>query len=76
MTYQPRSIGKMEDFETLTFLNSSQMHTCFCKDVVTGYCLYLVNDSIFQPSSFFKLIFFPHLVAMDLASREICVHSE
>ena len=36
--------GKMADLETLTpsvSLNSSQMYTFFCKDLTTGYCLYI-----------------------------------
>ena len=46
MTYQPKTVGKMAGFETLTFCisqNSSQMCTYFCKDLFTGYCLYLVK---------------------------------
>ena len=38
MTYQPKSAGKMVDFESLTLfisLNSSQVCTYFCKDLVT-----------------------------------------
>ena len=37
MTYQPKGIDKMADFETLILsvsLNSSQMGTYFCKDLV------------------------------------------
>ena len=48
-TYHPKSVGKVADFETLTlciFLNSSQMCTYFCKDLVAGYYLYLVKDLI------------------------------
>ena len=44
--YQPKSVDKMADFEALTlciFLNSSQMCTYFCKDLVTGYCLYFIK---------------------------------
>ena len=44
-----KSVGKMADFETSIFytsLNSGQMCTYFCKDLVTGYCLYLVKNSI------------------------------
>ena len=44
MTYQPKSVGKMADFETLILhisLDSSQIFAHFCKDLVTGYCLYL-----------------------------------
>ena len=46
MTYQPKSVGKMADFETLTLcisLNSSQMCSYVCKHLVTGYCLYLLK---------------------------------
>ena len=49
MTYQPESVGKMADFETLVLsisLNSSQMCTCLCKVLVAEYCLYLVKNSI------------------------------
>ena len=35
MIYQPKSVGKMVDFETLS-LNSNQMCDSFCKDLVTG----------------------------------------
>ena len=62
MTYQPMSVGKISDFETLTFcvsLNSNQMCTYFCKDLVTGYCLYLLKKSYSQPSFVFKLILLP-----------------
>ena len=62
MTYQPKSVGIMADFETLTFvsrcLNSSQICNYFYQDLVTGYCPYLVKfDSL--PSSAFKLILLP-----------------
>ena len=56
VTYQPKSVGKMADLETLTFcisLNSSQIYTHFCKDLATGYCLHLGKISIlnFPPFS-------------------------
>ena len=46
MVYQSKSVGKMADLETLTLyisLNSSQMCTYFCKELVIMYCLYLVK---------------------------------
>ena len=49
LTCQPKNVGKMEDFEALTLcisLNQSEMCAYFCKDLVTGHCLYLVNNSI------------------------------
>ena len=58
MTYQP---GKMADFETLILcisLNSSQICTYFCKDLVT---ILSVPGKKFdpQPSFVFKLILLP-----------------
>ena len=41
-----KSADKMVNFETLTLcmsLNSSQICTYFCKDLVRGFCLYLVK---------------------------------
>ena len=55
MTYQPKSVDKMADFETLTLfisLNSSQMCTHFCEDLVTGYCVYLVKNRFPTPVCF------------------------
>ena len=49
MTYQFKCAGKMVDFEILTLcvsLNSSQVCTYFCKDLLVRYCLYLVKKSI------------------------------
>ena len=49
---------KIADFEILTnclCLNSSQMFTYFCKDLVTGYCLYLVKSSIPKRHPFLTL---------------------
>ena len=49
MTFQHKSVGKMADVETLTLcvsLNSNQMCTYFYKDLVTGYFLYLLKNSI------------------------------
>ena len=74
MTYQPKSVGKMADFETLILrisLNASQMYTYFCKHIVTGYCLYLVKISIPNHHPFSNRIYCPHLLAMGLMSREI-----
>ena len=45
ITYQLKSVDKMADSETLT-VNSSQICTYFCKDSVTGHCLYLVKNWI------------------------------
>ena len=46
----------------------------FCKDLVTGYCLYIVKKS----SSFSTIVRFKndysHLVAIGLMSGEICVY--
>ena len=47
MPYQSKSLGKTTDFVTLTLcisLTSNKMCTYFCKDLVTGYCLYLVES--------------------------------
>ena len=44
-----KSVDKMADFETLTLcisLNSSQMCTYFCKDLVTECCPHIVKNSI------------------------------
>ena len=43
---------------TLICLTSSQMCTYICKDLVTGYFLYLVKKLDSQPLSFFKLTLF------------------
>ena len=67
MMYQPKSVDKMTDFEKLTLcirMNSSQMCAYFCKDVVTGYCLYLLKHWIANHHSF------QHFVAMGLTSCE------
>ena len=65
MTYQPKSVDKMADSETLTVcisLDSSQTCTYFCKDLVTGHCPRALSvpgkkfDS--QLSSVFRLILF------------------
>ena len=77
MTYQPKSVDKMADFETLTLrisLNSSQMCTYFCKDLVTGYGLHLVKNSIPNCHPFSNWLYCPPLVAMRLTSREIRVY--
>ena len=77
MTYQPKSVGKMADFETLTLcisLNSSQMGSCFSKDLGTVYRPYLVKIRL-QPSSVFKMIYYPQAVAMGITSREIRVYT-
>ena len=52
MTCQPKSVGKMVDFEILTLsvsLNSSEMCTYICKDLVTWFRLYLVKNPIPNP---------------------------
>ena len=62
MTYQPKSAGKMADFEQLTLcisVNSSQICIYFCKDLVKGCCHDLVKKFNFQPLSVFKLILLP-----------------
>ena len=63
----------MADFQTLNLcisLNLSHMCTYFCKDLLTGYCLYLVKKFDSCPSSVFKLILLP---TVGLTSREIRV---
>ena len=62
MTYQPKRVNKMADFETLTLrisLISIQICTYFCNDSVTTYCLYLVKKFDSQLSSVFKVILLP-----------------
>ena len=49
------------------------MCTYFFKDLITGYCLYPVNMSIPNCFPFSNWCYYPHLVAMDLTSREIHV---
>ena len=74
MTYQPKSEGKMADLETLTVctsLNSSQVCASFCRDLVTGFCLYLVKNSIHNLHQISNWFYYPQLGAMDLTSREI-----
>ena len=49
MTYEPKSSSKTADFKTFTLcisLNSSQIYTYFCTELVIGYCMYLVKNSI------------------------------
>ena len=48
----------------------------FCKDLVTGYLLYLVKNSISKRHPFSNSFYYPHLVAMGLTSREIRVCKE
>ena len=76
MTYQPKSVGKMTDFETLTLcisLNSRQICTIFLQR--PSYRVLSVPGKKFdsQPSSVFKLIFYPHLVVIGLTSCAIRV---
>ena len=64
MTYQPKCTGKMADYENLTlyiFLNSSQMCTYFCKDIVIGYCLYLAENSILNR---YQIDFITHTLSL------------
>ena len=69
MTYQSKRVaGKMGDFATLTLsisLNSSQMCTYSCKDLVTGYCLCLVKIQFLTVIRFKIKFIYPHLVAID-----------
>ena len=68
---------------TLICLTSSQMCTYICKDLVTGYFLYLVKKLDSQPLSFFKLILLPapcsygldvtSNLCVDLKSNEECI---
>ena len=69
---------KMMDFETFTpctYLNSIQMCTYFCKDLVTEYCLYLVKIR-FPTLVRFEIDFIipRHVVIMGLMLREIRVY--
>ena len=66
MTYQTKGVGKMVDFETLTlwiFSNQSKMCDYFCKDLVTGYCLYLVKD-LFSTVIRFQIDFVTHTLLL------------
>ena len=77
ITYQPKSVGKMADFETLALcisLISSQICIYFWKDLVTGYYLYLVTIPIPNCYQFLNWSYFLHLVAMGLMSHEIRVY--
>ena len=75
MTYQPKSAGKMADFEILKFWSSvspcilSQICTYCCKDLVTAYCLYLGKNWILKRHLFSNRFYYTHLVAMGLPSR-------
>ena len=76
MTYQPKSVGKIADFETLTLrisLNSSQTCTYFCKNLVAGLPGKKFDS---QPSPVFKMILLPTPCCYGLASREIRVPGE
>ena len=78
MIYQPKSKSKMADFDTLplcfSISNSSQMHTYYCKNLVTGYSLYLVKKSIPDRYQFSNWVYFyPCLVGLGLTSSEIHV---
>ena len=58
MTYEPKSVGEMADFETLTlciFLNSSQMCT-----------YYLEKNTFPYLHPFPNWFYYPYLVAMGL----------
>ena len=43
-----QAVKKCESLTLTLYMSqsSSEMCTYFCKDLVTGYCLYLVKDSI------------------------------
>ena len=72
MTQEPKSVGKMADFEILTIcisLHSDQMCIYFSKDLVTWYCLYLVKNSILDRLSFANWYNNPQLVAKVLTLR-------
>ena len=76
MTYQPKCADEMADAETLIFcisLNSNQICTYFCKDLVTGYCLHLIENSIPNCHPFSNCFYYPHLVVMGLTSHDICI---
>ena len=80
MTHQPKSVGRVlvADFETLTpsiCINSSQMCTYFCKDFVTGYCLYMVKNSISNRYSFSNRFHYSHLVKFMYSSLRCCKYS-
>ena len=50
-----KSLGEMADFNTLNLRispNSSQICICFCKDLVAGYCLFLVKYLILNSHPF------------------------
>ena len=77
VTYQPKSVGKMADFETLSLcisLNSSKVCTYFFKDLVTGYCLCRLKNSIASRHPFSNRFCYPRLATMGLTLREICVY--
>ena len=63
MMYQPKSVGKVEDFETFTLfisLNSSQQYTYFCRGLANYRVMSAPGKiSNSQPSSVFKLILLP-----------------
>ena len=66
MVCQPKSVGKIADFENFTLfisLNSGQMCTYFCKYFVTGHCLYLVKI-LFQTVIRFQTDFNTHTLLL------------
>ena len=69
MMYQPKSVGKMADFETSTLyisLSSSLMFPYFCNDLVTGLELGSVPGK--------KLDFQLPLVCKLILLRRHCCH--
>ena len=78
MRCQPKGVGKMAEFETLTLcisLNSSPMWTYFCKDLVTEYCLYLIKKMIphFDPLYLPKFKSHVDLFLQGLSNRVLSV---
>ena len=76
-TCQPKSVGKMADFENLNFSicpNSSQLCIFFCKALVTGYWLHVGKNSIPNCHPFSNWFCYRHFVTMGLTSREIRVY--
>ena len=69
--YQPKSVGKMSDFENfdLMCLPKFKPNVYYC----LGYrvCSVPGQKFNFQPSSVFRLIYCSHLIAMGLTSCEI-----
>ena len=74
--YEPNSVDKMADFETLTLcISKIQVKSALisAKTFSYRYCLYLVKHSILNRFPFSNEFYYPHFVVLVLTSSEIRV---